>query len=244
MKFNISNSATGQQKLIEVDDEKKIRAFYGQRMGETVEGHHLGDEYKGYTFKITGGNDKQGFTMKHGVFTQGRVRLLLKAGYSCYRPRKDGEKKRKSVRGCICGPDLAVIALTITEKGENDVPGLTDEERPRRLGPKRANAIRKMFGLDKEDDVRKFVVKRKVEKGDKTFIKSPRIQRLITERRIRRKKSLKKIKKDRFEASKQAKEKYEKVLSTYIKEKKAKITAEKKVEAAEAAAKTKGSTKA
>ena len=78
-----------------------------------------------------------------------------------------------------------------------------------------------MFGLRKKDDVRKYVVKREVKKGDKTFYRSPKIQRLITEKRIRRKKVLKTIKKDRFKASKDAKAKYEKLLSTYLKEKKA-----------------------
>jgi small subunit ribosomal protein S6e len=27
----------------------------------------MGDDYKGYVFKITGGNDKQGFFMKQGI---------------------------------------------------------------------------------------------------------------------------------------------------------------------------------
>lgn len=48
-----------------------------------------------------GGNDKQGFPMKQGVLTPQRVRLLLSKGMSCYRERRDGERKRKSVRGCI-----------------------------------------------------------------------------------------------------------------------------------------------
>jgi hypothetical protein len=48
-----------------------------------------------------GGNDKQGFPMKQGVLTPQRVRLLLSKGQSCYRERRDGERKRKSVRGCI-----------------------------------------------------------------------------------------------------------------------------------------------
>jgi len=33
-------------------------------MGQEIEGDILGDDYKGYIFKITGGNDKQGFAMK------------------------------------------------------------------------------------------------------------------------------------------------------------------------------------
>lgn len=37
-------------------------------------------EFKGYVFKIMGGCDKQGFPMKQGVLTPGRVRLLLHRG--------------------------------------------------------------------------------------------------------------------------------------------------------------------
>lgn len=170
-------------------------------MGQEIDGEVLGDEYKGYIFKITGGNDKQGFPMKQGVLVNGRVRLLMKKGKyryspklflayllinrnsyitfnlgtSTYRPRRAGERKRKSCRGCICGPDLAVIALKIVKKGDSEMEGVTDGEKPRRLGPKRANYIRKVFALRKKDDVRKYVVRREVKKGDKTFYKSPKI---------------------------------------------------------------------
>lgn len=41
-----------------------------------------------------------------------------------------------------------------------EIPGLTDGNVPRRLGPKRASKIRKLFNLSKEDDVRRYVVKR------------------------------------------------------------------------------------
>ena len=37
-------------------------------------------EFNGYVFKIMGGCDKQGFPMKQGVLTPGRVRLLLHRG--------------------------------------------------------------------------------------------------------------------------------------------------------------------
>lgn len=126
-----------------------------KRMGTEVAADTLGDEWKGYVFRITGGNDKQGFPMKQGVMHPTRVRLLLSAGHSCYRPRRSGERRRKSVRGCIVGMDLAVLALAIVRQGDQEIPGLTDPEsvKPKRLGPKRASRIRKMFGLSKEDDV-------------------------------------------------------------------------------------------
>lgn len=47
-------------------------------MGSDVDGEVLGEEFKGYTLRITGGNDKQGFTMKQGILVNGRVRILMK----------------------------------------------------------------------------------------------------------------------------------------------------------------------
>jgi small subunit ribosomal protein S6e len=154
MKLNISYPANGTQKLIEVEDERKLRVFMDRRMGQEVAGDSVGEEFKGYTFKITGGNDKQGFPMKQGVIHPARVQLLLSDGHSCFRPRRTGERKRKSVRGCIVGMDLSVLALSVVKKGDNDIPGLTDRTEPKRLGPKRATKIRRFFGLSKDDDVR------------------------------------------------------------------------------------------
>jgi small subunit ribosomal protein S6e len=129
-----------------------------RRMGAEVPGDSVGDEFKGYIFKITGGNDRQGFPMKQGVMHPTRVRLLLSEGHSCYRPRRTGERKRKSVRGCIVAMDLSVLALSIVKTGETDIPGVTDTIHPKRLGPKRATKIRKFFGLTKEDDVRLYFI--------------------------------------------------------------------------------------
>lgn len=72
---------------------------------------------QGYVVRISGGNDKQGFPMKQGVLSTGRVRLLLSKGHSCYRPRRTGERKRKSVRGCIVDANLSVLNLVIVRKG-------------------------------------------------------------------------------------------------------------------------------
>lgn len=218
MKLNISCPATGCQKAIAIDDDKKLSIFYGRRMGQEVEGDILGDEFKGYIFKIAGGNDKDGFSMKQGVLVQGRVRLLMAKGAKCYRPRRAGERKRKSVRGCIVGPDLSVIALSIVKAGEQPIAGLTDTKVPKRLGPKRATRIRKLFALKKEDDVRRFVIRRKIEKEGKPIrYKAPKIQRLVTDARLRRKRVYRAEKKARWERTRQAREDYHKVVDEYRK---------------------------
>jgi small subunit ribosomal protein S6e len=232
MKYNISNPTTGQNLVKEIDDDKINRHFNDRRMGSDVDGEVIGEEFKGYTLRITGGNDKQGFAMKQGILVNARIKILLRKKTTLYRPRRTGERKRKSVRGCICGPDLAVIFLRVLEKGIGEVTGLTDKEQPRRLGPKRANHIRSAFALRKKDDVRKYIVSRAIEKkvkkkGDeateieKTFYKSPKIQRLITEKRLRRKKLNAKSKKDKWASAKEAHVAYEKLLSKFLKEKKA-----------------------
>ncbi|GER47049.1 40S ribosomal protein S6 [Striga asiatica] len=76
---------------------------------------------------------------------------------------RNGERRRKSVK-----------------KGENDLPGLTDVEKPRMKGPKRAS---KLFNLFKDDDVRKYVNTYRqtfTTKSGKKMSKAHKIQRLVT----------------------------------------------------------------
>jgi len=216
VKFNVCYPTNGAQKCIDIDDDKKIRQLYERRLGQEFEGEILGDQFKGYVFKITGGNDKEGFPMKQGVLVSTRVRLLLDGNSGCYRPRRDGERRRKSVRGCIVGPEIQAMNLVITKKGSEEIPGLTDKYNPRRLGPKRASKIRKLFALDKKDNVQKYVIKREVaskKEGKKSVFKGPKIQRLITPLRLQRKRRESALKKKKVESAKNAALEYNKLIA-------------------------------
>jgi len=230
MKINIANSSAGLQKVFEIDDDKKLLPFFDKRMATEVSGDSLGDEFKGYVFRIAGGNDKQGFPMKQGILCNHRVRLLFKKGMSCYRERRKGCRKRKSVRGCVVGPDLAILSLVITKKGAEEIPGLTDDNKPRRLGPKRASNIRKLFNLEKKDDVRQFVVRREIEGKKKK--KAPRIQRLVTPAMLQRKRYFRSQTRTKMVLAKKLKQDYSKRLSEYR-------TEQKELRAAEVAKKKK-----
>merc|ERR1711998_178765 len=89
---------------------------------------------------------------------------------------------------------------------------------PRRLGPKRANKIRRMFALAKHSDnlkskdaekvnvdrwdVTRYVVRREnKDKDGKKFFKAPKVQRLVTHNRLRRKAVYRKTKLEKAKAS-------------------------------------------
>jgi small subunit ribosomal protein S6e len=150
------------------------------------------------------------------------------------------------VRGCIVGADLAVLHLVVVKKGEEEFPGLTDKYIPRRLGPKRASKIRKLFNLTKKDDVRKFVIRRELpvkegKEAKKKVFKAPKIQRLVTPVSLQRKRHRIALKKRRSEKNKTEAAEYAKVVSQRNKEQREKrqqsvskkrtqkITSEKKV---------------
>lgn len=216
MKLNIASPTCGTQKLFEIEENRKVIQLYEKRISDEFEGDILGEQFKGYVFKITGGCDKDGFTMKQGVLTSARVALLVargEIGYNAWRG-KDGARRRKSIRGCIVGPDTSVLNLVIVHEGEEKLEGLTDKTVPRRLGPKRASKIRKLFALSKDDDVRKFVIRRQLPEkdGKKARSKAPKIQRLVTPVTLqRRRRKLSMIKQKRVK-SREEREAYQRRL--------------------------------
>lgn len=219
MKLIIADPSTGGVKSVEIEDDFLRKANLGDyRMGQEIDGHTFGEAFSGYKFRISGGQDKDGFPMKQGVMTASRVRLLLKpgtTGFQMWRART-GERKRRSVRGCILGMDLSAIDLVVAKKGDKEIEGLTDVSHPLRLGPKRANKIRKLFGLTTQQ-VTKYVVRRKVPEKDRSekgtpnirsYAKAPKIQRLIVPSIIRRRKAKLQVKKERLAASAEDRKNY------------------------------------
>merc|ERR1712061_499420 len=106
--------------------------------------------------------------------------------------------------------------MGIVKKGAEELPGLTDDSKPRRLGPKRASNIRKLFNLEKKDDVRKFVVRRDAGKKKK----APKIQRLITPAMLQRKRYYRSMVRKKMILGRKLKEDYMKRVAEYRQEQK------------------------
>lgn len=231
-KINVACQESGLQKVFEIADEHMLTPFIEKRMGAEVAADTLGPEFKGYVLRITGGHDKEGVPMMQGILKNGRVRLLFREGMKCYRSRRSGMRKRKSVRGCIVGHDIKMLNFTIAKKGDAEIPGLTEGDAVRRLGPKRASKIRKMFDLEKTDKVQNFVNRREAKvNGDKKNLKAPKIQRLVTARRLQRKRRVKKETVKKLESNRTAKAAYMEKMANFRrenKEKHNKETAKKK----------------
>jgi small subunit ribosomal protein S6e len=113
---------------------------------------------------------------------------------------------------------MSAVHLVVVKKGEKEIPGLTDDTKPRRLGPKRASKIRKLFNLSKEDDVRKYVVRRTVTRGDKSYTKAPKIQRLVTPVRLQRRRRIRAEIRRRIDKSRASAEEYNKIVAQRVKE--------------------------
>ena len=229
--------------MVELQNEEKLAEIIDKKIGDEIDGSIISEVFDGYKFKITGGFDKDGFAMKNGILAQGKKKVLLTKGCSLFRFRKgyhrSGIRVRRLVRGCIISNDIKNLHLKIIKKGAKPIEGLTEEKdaKPKRLGPKRATRILKAFGLTgvytdkkKNKDERKnlrfmitnFAPKREVKtKNGKTYIKRPKVQRLITPDRLRRKRLLKKFHQERREKAKVDKQAYiDLCKKTFEKEKK------------------------
>jgi len=220
MKLNIAYPPHGTQKLIAVDSDEVLANFYDKRMAAVVPLDCLGEDWEGYQGKITGGNDKQGFPMMQGVLTADRVRLLLTKNHKCYKPRRKGERKRKSVRGCIVSSECSVVAIVIVAKGPKDIVGLTDKVLPKIHGPKRASKIRKLYNLDrKKDRVQNYMTritkKKKVKGVIKEYTIGVKIQRLATPAYIHRKRRRLKKRQDRWDRTKELKAIFQRVMQKH-----------------------------
>ncbi|MFH0711305.1 MAG: 30S ribosomal protein S6e [Candidatus Aenigmatarchaeota archaeon] len=113
LKLVISNPSTRKTHQIELD-QSKTYSLLGKKIGEDIDGDFAG--LSGYTFKITGGTDKDGFPMHPQVKGTVRKRVVLSSPPG-FHPLKKGQRKRKMVRGDTVSDSIAQLNVKVVKSG-------------------------------------------------------------------------------------------------------------------------------
>jgi len=149
-----------------VNDTKKGKSYQVQ-----VSGHHansligkkIGDEVDGifislpgYKLQITGGTDKDGFTMRNDLPGMIRRRLLLSKSKG-FNATEKGMRKKKSVRGNTINQDVVQINMKVVKHSSRPIEKLiSSEEKPK---------------SDKKENIEEKVEKKEDIKDEKSEIK-------------------------------------------------------------------------
>ncbi|MEM4699465.1 MAG: 30S ribosomal protein S6e [Candidatus Nezhaarchaeales archaeon] len=108
-KLVISDPKTGLAKQITVEGPQ-ARALIGLKIGDTIDGAPFG--LPGVRLRITGGSDRSGFPMRSDVPGGGKHRILL-SGPPGFHPKKEGMRKRVTVRGNTITEDIVQINVVV-----------------------------------------------------------------------------------------------------------------------------------
>jgi small subunit ribosomal protein S6e len=101
-------------------------SLIGKNIGDEVDGIFI--SLPGYKLKVTGGTDKNGFTMRKDFPGVGRRRLLLSKSQG-FRPKERGLRKKKSVRGNTINQDIVQINMKVTKYSSKPIEKLIKVEK-------------------------------------------------------------------------------------------------------------------
>jgi small subunit ribosomal protein S6e len=111
-KVIVSDPETGASKAVEVEGTRAV-PLIGKRIGETIDGSVVG--LSGHKLQITGGSDKDGFPMRPNIHGGVRVRAILSGGVG-FHSKREGERRRKTLRGNVITEEIVQINMKILEK--------------------------------------------------------------------------------------------------------------------------------
>ncbi|AHG00167.1 30S ribosomal protein S6 [Halostagnicola larsenii XH-48] len=121
----VGDPDTGLAHQLEADGQDANR-FLGKSIGDEVDGSAVGLD--GYTLEITGGSDDAGRPLNETVAGADLQEVLMEEKQTGYHPKRDGERRRITVRGREVSDAVAQINASIVEAGDTDVDELLAED--------------------------------------------------------------------------------------------------------------------
>jgi len=117
-------------------------SLIGKKIGDEVDGIFI--SLPGYKLQITGGTDKDGFSMRSDLPGMARRRLLLSEGKG-FNAIEGGMRKKKSIRGNTVNQDIVQINMKVTKYSSRPIDSLikasekteSDKEEPKEEKPEK-----------------------------------------------------------------------------------------------------------
>ena len=105
--------------------EDKSNALVGKSVGEEIDGIFL--DLPGYRLKITGGSDNSGVPLRGDIDGNQRRKLLMTKSVG-FNPSRDGQRRRKLIRGRNLNSEVSQINLKVIEYGPKSIKELLKPE--------------------------------------------------------------------------------------------------------------------
>ncbi len=101
-------------------------SLIGKKISDEVDGIFV--SLPGYKLQITGGTNKDGFPMRGDLPGTTRRKLLLSKGLG-YKPKENGKRKKKSLRGNTINPDIVQINMKVIKHSTRKIEDLVKVEK-------------------------------------------------------------------------------------------------------------------
>lgn len=177
----------GKTEQKELRDEK-ANALIGKKIGDIIEGSLL--DIKG-DLLITGGSDKDGFPMRKDIDGPIRKKILLSKSIG-FKPKREGERRKKRVRGNMITDEIIQINTKLIEKPKKV------KKKPEKKETEKGEITEKEEEIPekKEIEEKEEIQEKKKEKPKKKVAKKKTTKAKVTKEKATKDSEKKEIKKE------------------------------------------------
>jgi small subunit ribosomal protein S6e len=119
-KVVVNDTKKGKSHQVQVSGHH-ANSLIGKKIGDEVDGIFI--SLPGYKLQITGGTDKEGFAMRKDFPGMARRRLLLSKSQG-FKPKEQGLRKKKSVKGNTINQDVVQINMKVVKYSSRPIDQL------------------------------------------------------------------------------------------------------------------------
>jgi small subunit ribosomal protein S6e len=124
-KVVVNDTKSGKSHNIQVSGHH-ANSLIGKKISDEVDGIFV--SLPGYKLQITGGTNKDGFPMRADLPGTTRRKLLLSKGLG-YKPKENGKRQKKSIRGNTINPDIVQINMKVIKHSTKKIEDLVKVEK-------------------------------------------------------------------------------------------------------------------